>query len=461
MRRAVSWSICPRCSRSVSRRSPSGCASTRPASPAARAASWTAAMPRVRNRSSQLRTRSATSSASTSPPESSDCGVSPMNEVSATARTRLVRCCSSASSSTSHSSAAWLSITLLPPATTDGMPWAASAARMASTRLTLESRSAMSPASIGSPSKVAPGAEQPRDVGREVDSDVLAQGVDADGAVAAGGEVLRPELTHAQRRGCRSPDQPAVLVVRLDVEDGDPGVAQLGAAAQLLQRVDQGCVAAPVGGQRPAGRSRAGRLQVGDDVAPAEGIDRLLGVTDQDQRRVAGERPVEHVPLHRVGVLELVDQDHLPALAHPFACRCVVVLERVGEPAEQVVVRQDAAAVLAPLHLGAHRLGEVDLGLRRASRLGVGRRELCLRVTDRCPRQLQGDGALERRRLRVRAVLPEVEVVGHLDHELVEVVHQLRTRVGVAGDARGSAAPAGRTGGWSRSSRRRSRPVRR
>ena len=215
------------------------------------------------------------------------------------------------------------------------------------------------------------GAEQPRDVGREVVGDVLAQGVDADGAVAAGGEVLARQLTHAQRRGCRSAGQPAVLVVRLDVEDGDPRVAQLGAAAQLLQRVDQGRVAAPVGGQGPAGRSRPGGLEVGDDVAAAEGVDRLLGVTDQDQRRVAGEGAVEHLPLHRVGVLELVDEDDLPALAHPLAGRCVVVLERVGEPAEQVVVRQDAAAVLAPLDLVAHRLGEVDLGPRRAPRLGV------------------------------------------------------------------------------------------
>ena len=305
------------------------------------------------------------------------------------------------------------------------------------------------------------GAEQSRDVGGEVDGDVLAQGVDADGAVAAGGEVLRPELPHPQWGGSRSPGQPAVLVVRLDVEDGDARVAQLGAAAQLLQRVDQGRVAAPVGGECPAGRSRAGRLQVGDDVAPAEGVDGLLGVTDQDQRRVAGEGAVEDVPLHRVGVLELVDQDHLPALAHPLACRCVLVLECVGEPAEQVVVRQDAAAVLAPLHLVAHRLGEVDLGPRDASRLGVLRCELGLRVADRCPGQLQGDGALERRWLRVRAVLPR----GRGRRSPRPPARRGCPRAPRASRChrprRGSAAPAGRTGGWSRSSLRRSRPARR
>ena len=61
-----------------------------------------------------------------------------------------------------------------------------------------------------------PGAEQPGDVVGEVGGDVLAQRVDADGAVAAGGDVLRPDLTHAQRRRVRGPDESAALVVGLD-----------------------------------------------------------------------------------------------------------------------------------------------------------------------------------------------------------------------------------------------------
>ena len=76
----------------------------------------------------------------------------------------------------------------------------------------------------------------------------------------------------------------------------------------------------------------AAGLQVGDDVAAAEGVDRLLGVADQHHRGVAGEGAVEHLPLHRVGVLELVDQHEAPALAHPRAGRGVVVEQRVGEP---------------------------------------------------------------------------------------------------------------------------------
>ena len=93
-----------------------------------------------------------------------------------------------------------------------------------------------------------------------------------------------------------------------------------------------GLVAAPVDGQRAPGRGRLRRLEIGEDVAAAEGVDGLLGVADQHQRGFAGEGAVEHLPLHRVGVLELVDEHDPPALAHPLAGRRVVALEGVGEP---------------------------------------------------------------------------------------------------------------------------------
>ena len=63
------------------------------------------------------------------------------------------------------------------------------------------------------------------------------------------------------------------------------------------------------------------RRQVGVDVAAAEGVDRLLGVADQDHRGVPGERPLQDLPLHRVGVLEFVDQHDRPARPHPVAGR--------------------------------------------------------------------------------------------------------------------------------------------
>ena len=98
----------------------------------------------------------------------------------------------------------------------------------------------------------------------------------------------------------------------------DPRVAELGArraapgtrraaAASLRQLTDE---------RLPGGRGLGGG-EVGDDVAAAEGVDGLLGVADQHHRGVAAEGAVEHLPLHRVGVLELVDQHDLPALPHP------------------------------------------------------------------------------------------------------------------------------------------------
>ena len=155
--------------------------------------------------------------------------------------------------------------------------------------------------------------------------------------------------------------------------------------ARPAARVEQRLVAAPVDAERLAVGRRSRPPEVGDDVAAAEGVDRLLGVADQHHRRVPGERPVEHLPLHRVGVLELVDQHDLPALPHPRAGRGVRVVERVGELAEQVVVAEHAEPPLAPVHLGAHRAGEA----RPARAAGVGRLggacglERGLRVADR------------------------------------------------------------------------------
>ena len=56
--------------------------------------------------------------------------------------------------------------------------------------------------------------------------------------------------------------------------------------------------------------------QVGVDVGAAEGVDRLLGIADEDERHAAlAERAAHDVPLDRVGVLELVDEHDAVALA--------------------------------------------------------------------------------------------------------------------------------------------------
>ena len=71
-----------------------------------------------------------------------------------------------------------------------------------------------------------------------------------------------------------------------------------------------------------------------------------------------------------------------------------------------------------------------------AARLGVGRRELGLRVADRRRGELAGPTArLNGGGSARRAERAEVEVVGDLDDQLVEVLDQLGAGVGVAGDA--------------------------
>ena len=94
------------------------------------------------------------------------------------------------------------------------------------------------------------------------------------------------------------------------------GVAELGAAQHRLQPLDQRAVAAPVGAQCLLVARGLGGPQIGDDVAAAERVDRLLRVADQDQRGAAAEGAVDHLPLHGIGVLELVDHHDRPALMH-------------------------------------------------------------------------------------------------------------------------------------------------
>ena len=103
-------------------------------------------------------------------------------------------------------------------------------------------------------------------------------------------------------------------------------------------------VAAPVRPERALHTRGFRSLEVGDDVAAAERVDGLLRITDEDQRGAARECPVDHLPLHRIGVLEFVDHDDRPP-------RCIRMrgcagessgCERGGQPGQQVVVAEDA-----------------------------------------------------------------------------------------------------------------------
>ena len=139
-------------------------------------------------------------------------------------------------------------------------------------------------------------------------------------------------------------------------------------AQHHLQPIDQSAVAAPVRAERLLHTRRLGGLQVRDDVAAAERVDGLLRIADQDQRRAAGEGAVDHLPLHRIGVLELVDHHDRPPLMHPHLGRRVIGFQRVGQSAEQVVVAEDAAPPLADLQFGQNIFREADAHRRRANR---------------------------------------------------------------------------------------------
>ena len=61
------------------------------------------------------------------------------------------------------------------------------------------------------------------------------------------------------------------------------------------------------------------RVEVGVHVRAPEPVDRLLGVADDHEGRVgavATEQRAEDLPLHGVGVLELVDQRDTEATPH-------------------------------------------------------------------------------------------------------------------------------------------------
>jgi hypothetical protein len=91
-------------------------------------------------------------------------------------------------------------------------------------------------------------------------------------------------------------DQPVALVGGVDVVHHDGGIAGGGAAQHRLQAVDHNAVTAPVRAEGEAGACGAGRVEIGVDIAAAEGGDGLFGVADQDQCRVAAERPVDDLP---------------------------------------------------------------------------------------------------------------------------------------------------------------------
>lgn len=90
----------------------------------------------------------------------------------------------------------------------------------------------------------------------------------------------------------------------------------------MVDRLDHRVAGAIVGVQRvPATIGGLPGAQVGVNVGATEGIDRLLGVADQEQAGLLvvifqAIDAVEDPVLHRIGVLKLIDQRHRKLLAN-------------------------------------------------------------------------------------------------------------------------------------------------
>ena len=178
---------------------------------------------------------------------------------------------------------------------------------------------------------------------------------------------------------------------RADLAVDDPFVPELRAVEQRVVGVDQPLVAAPVDRERGLGAGRPGGLDVRVDVGAAERVDRLLRVADEHERHLAvAERGAHDLPLHGVGVLELVDEHDAVARAQPRGGHLAALAdERVVQAGQQVVVGHHAGAPLAGVELVARRSRQPDAhgGDRVVGR--VGRLDRGGGVVDRRPRDRQ------------------------------------------------------------------------
>ena len=213
--------------------------------------------------------------------------------------------------------------------------------------------------------------------------------------LSAQGRQVRPCIAHAAQRG--------VVHQRHGRHRPAAGVQHFGAAVGLdalkRQRVFIGCAVAKgvcrnfkpavdridhrlggaeIGAQHMvAARGGAARGQVAVDVRPPKTVNRLFGVTDQQQRRVQivicrAVDKVKDAELQGRGVLELVDERHRKLLTQ--ALRQALARFRVGQrrvqALEHVGKAKQAAAALELGHALQHMAASVQTGL--LLRIGQG-----------------------------------------------------------------------------------------
>ena len=143
---------------------------------------------------------------------------------------------------------------------------------------------------------------------------------------------------------------------------GCAGCAQVDRPEKPLDTLHHCDVGAVVGSESQDLVGPGARHGVGLDITATEAVDSLFRVTDQHHRGAAVEACLKELPLLRVGVLELVHQDHPEPAAQQLSGGRpgVRVGERRRQPPDHVVVAQDAQQPLAAVDLRPDGGGESD-----------------------------------------------------------------------------------------------------
>ena len=174
-------------------------------------------------------------------------------------------------------------------------------------------------------------------------------------------------------------------------------------------------------------------IEVTEHLCASEGVDRLLRVADEHQRRVPVEREAKDLPLHRIRVLELVDEHHPKTATDPSAGRRPVcgVGQCVAQQHLKVVIVTHIGEAFTPFHLFAYLRGELHPQVLVRPGFGV-RPQPRLPPEHRRPREGMGVTKTERHRVGTTEA-PQVQVVGDFGDEIAYVLHQSDVVLEVAG----------------------------
>ncbi len=137
------------------------------------------------------------------------------------------------------------------------------------------------------------------------------------------------------------------------------GVVHL--AKQRIHAVDHAGSRTPVGIERIVSADFPTRFHVGEDVRAAKGVDRLLGIANQQQRgiRLLPPDAAENTVLLGIGILKLIDHRDRKTLADRGRQRLAVfTVQRLVETAQHVIKAQLAATAFLP----RYRLADLPHG---------------------------------------------------------------------------------------------------